>query len=234
METPMSKHTRWSRLCFSILDPLFSILASILLLLLVAGCNYMGAFGAKILPPPPIPAAYVPTTEPMVVIAENYRNPSGSAMDGEQVARYVHDDLLTHHVAEMIDPIKVIDLKSKQPTDFRSLSISQIGKLVGAKQVLYINVVECTLVGAMGTDAVKGQCSARVKIVDVETGFARWPIDEAAGYLINVKTAYSTTLNASDEAALRLTLQQQAAGEISRLFYAAPAEDFASSGNVTH
>jgi hypothetical protein len=194
-----------------------------LILVYVAGCNVLGAVLGSTAPEPTTPPKYVPTTEPMVVIAENWHNPAGNDVDAEQLARFVSDDLIENSIGKQIDPTKVIDLKSRDPDGFHSLSIARIGQIVGATQVLYINITDSSLVGPEGGDSLRGRCTARVKIVDVEHGDARWPLDAHDGYPISVQTDPTPIHSDADEIALRQTLQQKAAERIAGLFYASPA-----------
>src|SRR5262249_30739191 len=100
-----------------------------------------------------------------------------------------------------------------------------IGKRVGAKQVLYINITEVALSGAIGAETASGKCSARVKIIDTESGQARWPEDAVQGYPVTVKSPTVNARDESDEAALRQAPQQQLATKIARLFYPTTTDD---------
>jgi hypothetical protein len=160
----------------------------------------------------------------MVVIAENWRNHAGSAIDSQQLAEFVYDDLRKHDVAPQIDPSAVTELQSKR-SDFGSMTIAQIGKTLGAQQVLYINVTESSMTSPIGSDSLAGKCTARVKIVDVDTGEATWPRDEMDGYPVTVKTPLLEAHSDSDDAALRRALQEKVAASIARLFYKAPTEE---------
>src|SRR5689334_10910996 len=131
------------------------------MLLLAGGCNIIG-FVADKAGPGSIDAQFVPPKWPMVVIAENWRNPAGSAIDSQQLATFIYDDLRKHDVAPQIDPTAVTELRSRR-SDFGAMTISQIGKTIGAQQVLYINVRESSLTGPVRSNSVAGNCTARVK-----------------------------------------------------------------------
>jgi hypothetical protein len=191
------------------------------ILLLSSGCNYVGALAAK-LPAPPIPALYKPQKVPMVIVTENWRNPAGAAIDAEQVTRFLYDDLLRHNVAPQIDPSEVLDIKHRNPDEFRQLTIAQIGQRVGAEQVLYVNVLEMTIESAPGSPMLASKCKARVKIVDVHNGEARWP-DTAEGYPINVETPMQRGNGAHDEETLKRELALESALSIGALFHESPA-----------
>ena len=160
----------------------------------------------------------------MVVIAENYHAPSGNLIDSEQLAELVCDKLRKHDVAPQIEPDAVMELKARR-LDFDKMTISQIGKTVGAQQVLYVNITESSLTGPVASNSLAGKWTARVKVVDVETGQATWPRDAADGYPILVKTPLLEAAGESDEVVLRHALQEKAADAIARLFYKSPAEE---------
>jgi hypothetical protein len=212
------------RLRSSIHYPLSTIFFLLPLLLFVPGCNLMGFAADKAGEYATQDAQYVPKDEPTVVIAENWKNPSGTELDSEEMARDVYDELRSNDFKSLIDPVSVIDLRSQRP-DFHSLSVSQIGKLVGAKQVIYINVTSVQLMSAEGSDSVHGQVTGRVKVIDVETAEARWPTDSMEGYPISISSPMATAHNDRDETTLRADLIQAAAIRVSKLFYKSKVED---------
>lgn len=196
-----------------------------LLLLSCGGCNILGFAADKTTSGVTYTnAEYTLAKEPMVVIAENWRNPTGTAIDTEEIEREVSENLNAQNIGPQIDPTAVIDLKSSRP-DFGSLSIAQIGKLVGAKQVIYVNITNTSLVGAIGSDSLKGKATARVKVIDVETGAARWPIEPADGYPISISVPDAAAHDEQQESDLRDKLLAAAADRISKLFYTAASDD---------
>lgn len=209
---------------FAILYLLSSILVLASIVVVTPGCNVLGLVAAKTTGGPPIPAAYVPPKIPMVVMAENWRNPAGSSIDTDQLVRYVRDDLEAHGVAPQIDPVAVLDLRSKSPAAYRAMSIAQVGQQVGAKQVLYINVVSSSLDSPQGAEFVRGNCNARVKIVDVATAQVTWPADAADGYPITVQTPVLQGGPNVDDTTLRQSLQRMVAKRVGQLFYKRAAD----------
>jgi hypothetical protein len=191
------------------------------ILLICGGCNIVGAVAGK-LPLPPIPPTYVPEKVSMVIVTENWRNPAGAAIDAEQLTRFLHDDLLRHNVAPQVDPTDVLDLRAQNPEAFRKLTIAQIGQRVGAQQVLYVNVLEMSAEAAPGSPMITSHCKARVKIVDVQSGEARWP-DTADGYPINIETPMQRGDGAGDQETLKRELALNAALSIGALFHESPA-----------
>ena len=173
-----------------------------------------------------IQAKYVPAKdEPMLVLAENYQNPGSASVESEQLARYVCQGLERKKVAPQIDPSMAIDLRSRDPAGFRKMSITQVGQAVGAKQVLYIALLSSSEEMAQATEFQRGEATARVRIIDVDTGQTRWPVDATSGYPINVKTPVVKVTDENSANALRRGLQQRLGGDIARLFYKYKADE---------
>jgi len=189
--------------------------------LFVASCNVLGFVADKSDMGKDRSALYTLSKESTVVIAENWRSPTGTEMDAEEIERGVFDNLRSQNIGTQINPSELLDLKT-QRADFASLSIAQIGKLVGARQIIYVNLTDTSLVGAEGSDAYTGKATARVKVVDANTGETRWPTDNADGFPVNVSTTLAMARDSADKTALREKLLQATADRISQLFYKAP------------
>src|SRR5947207_15988830 len=118
---------------FLILHPSSFILILSSFILTLSGCGkLLGVAVAKTVGEE-IHAAYVPVkTDPMLVLAENFQNPGNSSLECEQVARYVCQNLERNKVAPLIDPTAALDLRTRDPSAYRNLSISQIGQALGA------------------------------------------------------------------------------------------------------
>jgi hypothetical protein len=201
----------------------------LLLLLLLPGCSIIGAVADKAVGSMPQPAIYVPDkTQSMVVVAENYSNPADSDVETEQLARFIYTTLCDNKVSPQIDPALVIDLRSQDPQKFHAMTVPQIGRAVGAKQVLYVNITQESLSEPIGGEMVHGECTARVKVIDASNGQIRWPPEQAQGFPITVQTPDmkpSGQSGDSDEAIVREALQRDIAEKISRLFYAHEPDD---------
>jgi hypothetical protein len=195
------------------------------LLLLVTGCNIAGAVAAKTVGER-VNAVYTPSKEDtMLVLAETFRTSSSMAIDTDQLARFVTNEIERYKVAPTIDPVKVMDLRGANPTAFRKMKISEIGRHFGAKQVLYINVIDSGIESA-GVDVVmRGTATAKVKIIDVATGQSRWPEDASEGYPVGVSTAYQKVQDGVNESTVRMELQQSFAEQIAKLFRSYQADE---------
>jgi hypothetical protein len=194
------------------------IAALISILLAQLSCNVAGAVAYKVIGER-VKAQYVPVpTDSMLVIAESFRTNASVAVDTDQLARLVTDEIDRHKIAPTIDPVKVMDLRSRNPSAFRKMTISEIGRQMGAKQVLYINVLDSGIETAGVEVIMRGSASAKIKIVDVETTQARWPQAVAEGHPVSVNTSAEKVEDGVNESTIRLQMQQKLALQIGRLF----------------
>ncbi len=167
-------------------------------------------------------AKYVPDKDkPMLVWAENYREPSGAAaVDADELARLVFDNLEEHKVAPMVAPERAVELRSHDGERFRQMPITLMGQEVGAQRVLYISMTNTETDSAGGTrDMMRVSATALVRVVDVKSGLTVWPPAASDGYPVSATTPVTRIGNGADEATVRESLQQQLGTEIARLFY---------------
>jgi hypothetical protein len=175
------------------MTPRRSTAAGVLLCLLpsafclgLTGCNLLGVLMYKTQGPAPVPAEYVPKHEPMLVLAENWKNPAQSRLDAEQLGRHVTAELQQYDIAPTIDQAVLEQLRAK-PT-FVSMKLSEIGKAAGASQVLYVNLLKFDVEQTLGSEMIHGSIEATVKVIDAATGQTRWPGDEPDGKLLTLQT----------------------------------------------
>jgi hypothetical protein len=199
-------------------------LVAVILIGLLSGCSAVGAIAYKIHGPEAIAAKYVPDRQPMLILVENFRRPSAAFTDAEILTRYLADELSNHDVAPLVDQSKVQELRADKPEEFGKMSIAAIGRTAGAKQVLYVQIVESDVQRLAGADTLQGRAAVRVRIVDAATGESRWPADLAEGYPLS----YGTQLGGGDVSnvmKVRQQIYQVLAGSIAKLFYKWKPED---------
>lgn len=186
---------------------------------LSAGCNLLGAVAVVAQPPRKIPAVYTPANDSMFVLVENYDSPASAYLEAEQITAGITSELAEHKVAPLIDSSQHWDLRQANPAAHRSMSISQIGQRLGAKQVLYVRLIPSTQELAGGSDLMKARLDVRVKIIDVATGHARWPVDLADGYPMSVETPFEAQRQIAPVATLRAKMCRELSNNIAVLFY---------------
>ena len=186
--------------------------------LLLCGCNVIGA-AAFVVGPPDVEPLYVPAKTPMLVLAENYAELSGTTVDGEQLERFVIEELQAHDVAPIADCGKVYTLRAGEPQQYRTKSIDQLGRLAGAAQVLYINLNSSSTYVGQSSDMYQGRGSALVRIVDVETGQTLWPADVPEGFAVGQDLRPVRARPGVDDISVRREVMHGLADQIGKLFY---------------
>lgn len=165
-----------------------------------------------------IPAKYIPAKAPTLILAESYRPSAQGTIDADQLAIFIAEEMRRHEIAPIIEPVKVMDLRSKDPAAYRKLRISEIGNLLGAQQVLYVNLDESSVEYAGTAEFIRATARANVKFVDVRTGETIWPTDASEGYPASAQSSWQKAANGSSEATARQATQQSLALQIGRLF----------------
>ena len=189
-------------------------------LILMTGCGRLLSVAVAKTVGYDVPAKYAPVkTDTMLVLAEDFQNPGSSSTDCEQLSRYVCQELERKKVAPLIDPTAAMDLRSRDPSSYRNMSITQIGQTLGARQVMYIALLSNDVDSADGGEFRRAEAAARVRIVDVQTGQTRWPIEASSGYPVIARTPVVKITDENSESILRRALQQRLGGDIARLFY---------------
>ncbi len=123
------------------------VLCSAFPLCLLSGCEIPGVLLHKAFGEVPVPAEYVPNKVATLVLVENYRSPDETVLDGDQIAHQIDDELKKEAELPLIDPDKLAPMREEDPTKFRSMSCQAVGRAVGAKQVIYVDLVESSVVG---------------------------------------------------------------------------------------
>lgn len=191
-------------------------LAALPALLLLGGCNVI-AYAASALPQK-FDAKYVPPKTPMLVLVENRQNPGTLITEADQLTLFIMDDLATYKVAPLVELKKLYELRDNEK-NVDKMTISQIGKAVGAQQVLYVDLQRLIVSETEGGVPVHSRLEATVHMVDVKTGTTTFPAMGQANWPINLVTPITTVDNRNNSAALRESLLQSAGTSIGQLFH---------------
>jgi hypothetical protein len=184
----------------------------------VGGCALPAILAAKTVGPPKVPARYIPPKTPMLVMVENYN--TGAGIDAQQLARYIETEITANKIAPLVDTDKLYRLRDADIDAYHQMSIQDIGKAVGAGQILYVNLITAAIDHPPGSDQVKGSVAVRVRVIDVNTGDTVWPRDARDGYAMAQETPYVPETSEAADMTIRQKLCQSMATEIGRLFYA--------------
>lgn len=188
--------------------------------LLLPGCIVLGIVADKVAGDRPIPPAYAPDPlKPILVIAENYRNPSSNLSDAERIQILVGDRLTQNKVAPVIPDDSVRAVRDRSPSAYRKMSIVEIAKAVGAEQVVYIDITSIGVGAQAGSDSLKGVGSANVKLIEVETGAVLFPGDRDAGAPVGFESQLSRAAGPATTDRVRAETILGLSEQIGRLFY---------------
>jgi len=184
----------------------------------LAGCTAAGALAYKFGPPPRTPAKYKPNQDLAVIIVENYRNPSSSEIEAEQLARLIADEIREEKIVPLVADNAVSNLRDADPAKFHTMSIPAIAKAVGAKQAIYVDMRRSSIEVSEGEQMVRGSMDVGVKIVDAQNGLTRWPADSQQGWPVGIETPFVSAENVN-ESLFRRRMHEAMAVRISHLFY---------------
>lgn len=192
--------------------------AFIILLLALPGCALLGVAAYKVAGPPAVPAKHVPAQTPMLVMVENYRHQSSANPSADQLARFLMTDLEANRVAPLVPLEKLQALRDGRPTEFAKMPIAAIGRHVGARQILYVELLRSDVSPVVGADSLSGESRAAVKLVDVATGDTIWPAEIAGGYPVTTAATPGGDHGQSPQD-IRQRMHRQLSDQIAKLFY---------------
>ena len=205
-----AKPNAFLRSAFTILPSAFMIFA--------AGCELPGVILHETIGQLSVPAQYNPKKVPTLVLVENYRSPDEMQLDGDQLSHQIGDELKKEAKLELVDSDKLVPLREEDPSKFRAMTIPAIGKAVGAKQIIYVDLIESAVTGDMTQTVVHANARAQVRVVDVETGKTLWPANASHGHELDAKVDYDPS-DSSHAMSMRTDMLTQLSSRIAKLFY---------------
>jgi hypothetical protein len=192
---------------------------------LVAGCNVIGLAAYRTAGPTKVPPKFKPAPTPMVVLAESYRARGIGVTDADALARYVSKQLDQNKVAPVVSPETLLDYRSQAGSAYERASMASIGRAVGARQVIYVELVESKVDAAIGSNIVKGSAAAKVRVIDADTGTLLWPTESGDGYPLSVETPPFSPDKGMNEINVRDAVLRELGDRIAKLFYEWQPED---------
>ena len=185
----------------------------------LSGCNIVGPVAQIVSGPPTVQPVYRPAKERMLVLVENFQHPGDAYADAEMLARTLHDELARQKIAPLVPMDELYALRTNRPDDYRKMSIETIGRELGAKQVLYVDLQQASVEAAAGSELLRGRAAVLVRVVDAKTGRSRWPQDVAEGYPVSYETPPPRHEDASNVNVVRAATHRGLAERIGRLFH---------------
>lgn len=187
-------------------------------LLPLSGCTVGGVLWHNAFGDPPVAAQYEPPKRPTLVLVENFREPGETQADADLVARKVGDELKDKGGFQIIDPDKLVPLREEDPAGYRKLSAVEVAKAVGAKQVVYVDLLEVDTGADASGGSVHSKLTARVSVLDVEKDKTLWPTTSTGGTELSAKQEYQR-YDAPGAASMRADTLAQLSSRVAKLFY---------------
>lgn len=181
------------------------------------GCAVAGAIAAKTIGDIPDPAKYKLPNEPVLVVVENYNHPAELQAPADQLAEMLSQELSDLKMVPVVEQTKLTALRTARPKEFAQMKITDLGKEVGAQQIIYVDLRECQVYRTAGSDALQAKVEAYVKVVDVATGQTKYPV---AGEIEPFKKEgnFTPEENNLTPLAVRNELVEDLSGDILKLF----------------
>ena len=186
--------------------------------LATGGCYAAGALAHVAFGAPDVDAQYDPPKKPTLVLVEDFEDPDAPAAEADSVARTVGDRLHAHADLVVIDPDKVVPLRTEEAGRFHDLSAAAVARAVGAEQVVYVNLVESETSPDPSGAAVHATATARVRVIDATTGNVLWPAGQPRGKVLTAKMEYDRA-DSPQGAGMRGEMLDQLSDSIAKLFY---------------
>jgi len=189
----------------------------------LGGCTLLGA-GADKLSDPTVKAKYTPNNkDSMLVLVESYGLTLDSGVEAQHLTLSLRKTLQDSKIAPLVDQQALEKLKDESPDQYAPMTIAEIGRKVGASQVLYVNIWRAEIDKPAGSGQMRGQMNAVVKIVDATTGDTRWPATSSSD-TVTITTNWIPDSNNTDTD-LRAQMADQMAEDIGKLFHDYHPED---------
>lgn len=144
----------------------------------LGACNIIGPVAAVVTPPPTVPAEYTLQDRPTVVFIDDRENVVNPISFRRMIADKISEDLMVKKlVTHTIRPHDAMAIASRQDSRTAVMSIDEIGRAVGAEQVLYVQMV--TFVDNFDGQTPRGMAVCRVRLIDVQNRKRLYPAEDA-------------------------------------------------------
>jgi hypothetical protein len=185
---------------------------------ILGGCTILGVASQKTVGNP-VDAKYVPKkTDSMLVLVESYGLALDSDIESQHMTLVLRRVLNDSKIAPLVDQESLEKLRDSDPQKYTPMTIADIGRHVGARQVLYVNIWRSEIVKPAGSGQMRGHMDAVVKIVDSDTGDTRWPMD-APSEDVQITTDWTVESPDKTESDLRAEMAEEMAQDIGKLFH---------------
>jgi hypothetical protein len=196
-------------------------IATLLLLpsLLVAGggCQILG-YASKAAGPAPVEAQYVLHKAPTLVIVKDVPDPTGLSIESEEVAAGIEANIAAQALAPLIPAAKLSDYRTTH-LDSAGKSPAELGKAMGADQVILVQLTNNSVFSEGTQDVLKGKMGATVRVIDPATGHTVFPNDGTPGASVSYETPLLRRTDQNTPASVQRNLDAGLADQVVKLFY---------------
>jgi hypothetical protein len=186
---------------------------------LLGGCQLIGALAAKGMGPAATPAQYTPKKVTTLILSEHAPASGVDDVSSEDIGRRLAALWEEHKLSPLVDLSKLEEFHLRHPDEYARMSIADLGKALGAEQVLYIDVRDARVESAGGSDTIRAKATVRVRMIDVATGQTLWPQDAADGEALDSTTDYAARGDGVSESSQMEAVRSIIADKIAKLFY---------------
>lgn len=194
----------------------------------ISGCNIVGPIAAVATPPPKTPAMYTLQDVPTVVFIDDRDNMVNPASLRRVIADTASSEILDEELVSMtISPQDAMLIASRSDRNNALMNVEEIGKAVGAHQVIYVKITQFAATEDGYTPVPVA--SAAVKVIDVIGRTRVFPGSEMAeGYPVRCSgKPVDPTMYASRTSRMQIyeSLAKSLGDEIAKLFYEHEAQE---------
>jgi hypothetical protein len=184
-----------------------------------AGCQMIGVAADRASGGPTVKAKYVPEkNDPMLVFVESYGLVLDSGIESEHMTLSLQQALEDNKIAPLVNQQALEKLEDAHPQDYHKMTIADIGRKLGAKQVLYVNITRAEIAKPGGSGQMRGHMEALVKIVDSASADTRWPTDSPSEF-VQITTGWIPDNANKTDSDVRAQMADQMADDIAKLFH---------------
>jgi TolB-like protein len=199
------------------------VLSVLVLAGVAAGCQAFAAVASKVTPAPTVSAEFKPEPVTTLVLVENYQNPDLYEVESERLSRDLSYEFLDLKLFPVIASQRLAELRASRGSEFHKLEIPAIARELGAKQVVYVEMVHFAVDPPIASEAMEGKVEVAVRLVDAASGRTLWPRDSSVGRDVRFETKSLGT--DTTRAAVEEKLYQKVSDKIVNLFRDTPEEE---------
>jgi hypothetical protein len=187
------------------------------LLFAAGGCQILG-YASKAAGPAPVDAQYLLHKAPTLVIVKDVPDPTGLSIESEEIAAGIEAGITAHELAPLIPAAKLSDYRTAH-LDSASMSPAQLGKALGAEQVIFVQLTNNSVFSEGTQDIFKGKIGGTVRVIDPSTGHTVFPNDGTPGASVSYETPLLRRTDQNTPFSVQRNLNAGLADQVVKLFY---------------